>query len=431
MNEQHTIIIGGGIAGLTAANFIARAGKSVTVLEKAKKIGGRAQTQDKKQFKFNFGPHALYEGGYGTKILDELGVDYSGGQPNVVGYMRYQSIFHTLPSNPKTIFSTKLLTTREKIGLARLLMAVTNTDPESVAHLSLGEWLKQKTRSETLQKVVQTFALLATYANAPDKLSAAVFLRQLQISPDNGVWYLDNGWQTLVDGLRDKAIAAGAVIQTDTKVVAVTEDEIAATVHLVDGTTLTGTAVIIATDPQTASNLVADNQQLKQYAETAVPARAAILDLALSKLPVPENQFALSMDAPLYYSLQSNVAKLAPDDGVVVQLASYLPEGDVSTAGVKAELETFMDQLQPGWRDYVLVQRFLPNMTVINRIALADEGGFAGRPGYAVPHSRHLYLAGDWVGSEGWMVDASFYSGKATAELALTEKSLEIYDLQS
>ena len=424
--KTETIIIGGGIAGLTAATFIARAGQNVTLLEKAKKIGGRAQTQDRQDYKFNMGPHALYVNGGATQILDELGVTYAGGHPIVAGVMRHENVLHTLPIEPKSILSTSLLSKREKLSLLRVLMALNSTKPKSVAHLPLAEWVAQQTSSKKIQGLIYAFARLATYANHPEKLSTAVFLFQLQLSMKHNVLYLDNGWQSLVDGLRQQAVAAGATIQTEAKVTAIMEDDHSATVHLADGTTVTGTAVIMAVDPQTASDLLPENKQLQQVADTAVPARAATLDVALTQLPKPENQFALDMDASLYYSLHSNVAKLAPQSGYVIQVAKYLPAETTDSQSDKAELETFMDQLQPGWRDYLVAQRFLPNMNVINRIATAKEGGMAGRPSYVVPHAKHLYLAGDWVGPEGWLVDASFISGKATAELALTEKRVRV-----
>ena len=40
---SNVAVIGGGLAGLTAANFLARAGFSVTLFEKSSAIGGRAK----------------------------------------------------------------------------------------------------------------------------------------------------------------------------------------------------------------------------------------------------------------------------------------------------------------------------------------------------------------------------------------------------
>ena len=43
-NHYHTIVVGGGIAGLTAAAFVAKAGHSVALFEKQEKVGGLIQT---------------------------------------------------------------------------------------------------------------------------------------------------------------------------------------------------------------------------------------------------------------------------------------------------------------------------------------------------------------------------------------------------
>ena len=42
--DDTIVVVGGGLAGLAAAAYLARAGRSVTVLERGGTAGGRAQT---------------------------------------------------------------------------------------------------------------------------------------------------------------------------------------------------------------------------------------------------------------------------------------------------------------------------------------------------------------------------------------------------
>ena len=81
MAGDDTIVVGGGLGGLTAAAFLARSGCRVTVLERAAAPGGRAATRESNGFYLNLGAHALYRGGHGSRVLDELGVTRPGGVP--------------------------------------------------------------------------------------------------------------------------------------------------------------------------------------------------------------------------------------------------------------------------------------------------------------------------------------------------------------
>lgn len=54
--SKQAVIIGGGFAGLSAACYMARAGYRVVLLEKNKKVGGRAQSAEDTGFKFDLGP---------------------------------------------------------------------------------------------------------------------------------------------------------------------------------------------------------------------------------------------------------------------------------------------------------------------------------------------------------------------------------------
>src|SRR5262245_4801124 len=77
------IIVGGGLAGLTAANALAGHGDPVTVLEQSEHLGGRAVTQDDRGYKLNLGPHALYRGGRAMQTFREWGIPVQGRIPEV------------------------------------------------------------------------------------------------------------------------------------------------------------------------------------------------------------------------------------------------------------------------------------------------------------------------------------------------------------
>ena len=150
------------------------------------------------------------------------------------------------------------------------------------------------------------------------------------------------------------------------------------------------------------------------------PVRAACLDVGLSRLPVPQATFALGIDQPVYASVHSAVAKLHPGTGMVVHVAKYLPVGmDGEARADERQLEGVLDLLQPGWRDVVVARRFLPDLTVSHTLVTATSGGLAGRPGPAVPGVHGFYVAGDWVGGEGLLLDASAASAALASRLVL------------
>jgi len=54
-------------------------------------------------------------------------------------------------------------------------------------------------------------------------------------------------------------------------------------------------------------------------------------------------------------------------------------------------------------------------MTVVNGFPMAATGGLSGRPGVTVQDRPNVFLAGDWVGSRGMLVDASAASAEECA----------------
>lgn len=412
------IIIGGGLAGLTTAVYLARAGRQVTILEKSAHLGGRATTQTRDGFHFNLGPHALNSAGEGVKILAELNVPFTSGYPQPKRTLLARAgELHPLPVEPATLIKTPLLNWRDKLEFAKLMVRLGRVRSETAVHTAWQEWLTQQTGFPAVQDLLHTISRITTYINAPELMSAGLFLQLFQVYINAPVHYLDGGWQVLVDGLRQRAEEAGAVMETGLRVTAVRETDHHVELILDDASALMADTVLLAVDPQTAASLY-PSELLEEQAETAVPVRAATLDVALSRLPRPDNLLALGIDEPTYLSVHSAVAKLAPEGGALIQVARYLsPEENGSD--FRGSLENLLDLMQPDWQQHLVHQRFLPNMVVSNRTPLAVEGGLSGRPDVAL--TNRIFLAGDWIGPTGWLAEASFSSARAAARRILAQ----------
>lgn len=151
----------------------------------------------------------------------------------------------------------------------------------------------------------------------------------------------------------------------------------------------------------------------------AAPAKVACLDIGLAGLPRPDVLFALGVDQPLYFSVHSVAARLAPEGAALIHAVRYLaPDEKPNRSRLIAELEGFVDLMQPGWRDYEKARQFLPAMPVISSIPLAAKGGMNGRPGVSVSKASGLFLCGDWVGPVGLLADAAAISGRSAGEAA-------------
>lgn len=411
-------ILGGGLAGLTAALIAARAGKSVLLLEKAPRLGGRATTQDTSGFLFNQGPHALYRAGAGAALLKRLGIAWSAARASYAGsWVIHEQRLYPMPGN-EPAGSPPFL---DEAGRGELLHFQTQLAQGTAIHAgdnrSVSQWLDDEIRHPLLRQLLEGQMRLSSYANGPEKHSAAALLKQMTIAAQDGVDYLDGGWQSLVAALESAAQQGGAEIHNRHAVQSLRQEENGFVLETANGSTYRARTVISTLPPAAIARLAgpAEVPSLQHWAETLIPVYAACLDLGLRSLPLPQHQFAIGLDRPHYYSVHTRSAKLAPEGMHLVQVAKYLaPGSEESAADLCIELEGIMDLIQPGWRSEVLEQRFLPHMLVTHALVTP-----AGRPPVSVPELSGLYLSGDWVGDHGMLADTSLASAEEATAAAL------------
>ena len=447
--SKNVIVVGGGLAGLAAALYLARGGRTVTLFEKRRGLGGRAVTHLRHGFRFNLGPHGFYRAGGAARVYRELGVPAVGRMPKRRGIALFEGRNYKLPMGLWSILTTDFLKPAGKLEALRLFFKLRGKKSADPYHeLSAREWLDTHVHDDGLRLIFASLMRLATYSDNLEKQSAAIALKQVRLAL-KGVIYVDEGWQKLVDTLHSHCVAAGVNFVTSSRVVSIEHDQTSVkgielgglelddrldTVSLAlpdagvegeKGTKLPAQTVVLAVDPLTVHELTGDGAS-----NDMEPVTMACLDVALSRLPDPKTTFAVGVDTPMYFSVHSQAAQLTPKGGALIHVAKYkkqrggktfevdLDAADdtprIVTSETERELEAILDRFQPGWRDVLVHRRYLPSMIVSN--ALVKPGMVRPSPVTPIPG---LYVAGDWVGEEGILSDAALLSARAAAKAIL------------
>jgi phytoene dehydrogenase-like protein len=285
------------------------------------------------------------------------------------------------------------------------------------------EWLDQTVKRPKVRQFMDANARTAVYSDALDLVSTEVFITKMQLKLKSPIVYLDGGWQSLVNGLRNAAQQAGVQIFPGRRVEAVEQQAGRISgIRLAGGAAVAASSVIIATTPKEALKLV-DRESapdLHRVVEANVPAQIACLDVALSRLPNPGHPVVQDLEAARFLTVQSLFSKVAPQAGAMIYTFKQLnPNRPTDPRQDERELEDLLDTVQPGWRDALVKRVFMPRIDAVGILPTAEGGGFAGRPGPTVAGLANLYLAGDWIGSEGFLADASLASARQVALLIL------------
>jgi len=400
------LVVGGGLAGLVAAAHAARAGLRVRLLEAADELGGRARTRVFDGFSVNLGPRALFRGAAHATLV-ELGVAFSGRRPPSTGLAILEDRFHALPAGPLSVLMTSLVDASGKVEISRFMAWLARAHIAELEARRFGDVLDARVRHPVVRALVRSLTRVCTYDAEPDDLCAAAATIQMRSAVRDGVLYLDGGWTTLVEGLASAARGAGATVDTGMRVASIERTSSSAFRARTEQGEIEATAVVLAVQPSVAARLF---PSLAPAATRCTPLRVACLDVALASVPHPKRRFALGLDAPLYYSLHSASARLAPDGAGVAHLMRY---GD-GAPETQAELRVLLERMQPGAR--LVDVRYLPAMIAANARVTAASGGLGGRP--PVDAEPGVFLAGDWVGDEGMLADAACASARKAAELA-------------
>jgi phytoene dehydrogenase-like protein len=364
-------IIGGGISGLTAANYLAKAGLSVLLIEKSNRLGGRARTVKKNGVFFNLGLHAFYQDGEGERVLRELDIPLSGGNPPAKAVAVWRNKMFPVPTGPLQLLSSKLLTLSGKIELARFMAKVGKINPERIGLISLKDWAEREIRDPIIRHLVYAICRTNSYVPYPDLQPAGPSVRQLQRTFSGKAMYVDKGWGSIVDRLQERAMRTGVTILSNKKVMEIEHDEKVRHICFDNGDRVAVPFVIATVEPEEIRRLVkrGGSATISQWVNRTRPIQCCVSGHRVTQAAptlAPDCAVAFWIDQPLFYSNQSSAAKMSEDGSVVVSVARYLGSEPGDWKRDKWQLERAMDVLQPGWQNEVVARQFLPRMTAVH-----------------------------------------------------------------
>ncbi|WP_026928928.1 phytoene desaturase family protein [Glycomyces tenuis] len=291
------VVVGGGHNGLVAAAYLARAGKSVVVLERLGRTGGAAiSAQAFPGVEARLSRYSYLVSLLPRKIVDELGLRFR---------LRKRSVASYTPAE-RGGRATGLLVTRDAARTRESFERFTGSDAEfeawqafygSAAHLAervfptlteplpsraelrrrvdddriwntffeipLGETIRRRFADDLVRGVVLTDGLIGTFASAEDEdLRQNRCLLYHVIGGGTGDWDVPvGGMGALTDALAAAARSAGAEIRTGHEVTAIAADGARAEVRYATGEgtgTVGAAAVLVNASPEALAALLGE-----------------------------------------------------------------------------------------------------------------------------------------------------------------------------
>ena len=290
MKHYDVAVIGGGHNGLVAATYLAKAGKSVVVLEANSEVGGATTSvrafpeYDAMLSRYSYLISLLPD-----QIVSDLGLDFECISRTVSSYTPYsrngkdsglyvarqwdketEDSFNELdPSgaewaawqdfyNEIAEFAVKIAPSMLQPLKSRSELKAEINMPEVWDYLMerpIGEVIEERFKDDLVRGVVLTDALIGTFSSAFEMQANICFLYHL-IGNGTGEWKVPRGGMgALVKELVRVATAAGVEIKVNARVKSVATDAENATLTLEDGTTVTSSFVLSNAAPQVLARL--------------------------------------------------------------------------------------------------------------------------------------------------------------------------------
>jgi NAD(P)-binding Rossmann-like domain len=375
-SSARVTVVGGGLAGLTAAVACAEGGAGVTLLETHEKLGGRARSSEG-PYKANLGPHAIYVDGPLWRWLAERELlPRYAGLPLAGLKLRWQGELRRTPP------------------LGALPAVLRLRGREAPVELDFRRWASDHT-GESVAAMLSAAAGVYTFHHDPGELSAAfVWPRTVRVflSPPPKARYVIGGWNALVAMLESRARKLGVQIELGCRV-----------------QELPSAPVIVATELGEARRLLRDESLRGRSGRTVC------LDVGMRHRRGDPFIVSDMDEAGWVERFSAADSSLAPAGEELVQGQMPIrPQESHEQATLR--LERLFDVSFPDWRARETWRR---RQVMDGRSGALDMPGESWRERPAVDRGGGVFLAGDMVAAPGMLAEVSWASALEASRLAL------------
>jgi hypothetical protein len=368
-------IIGGGLAGLTAAISAAEHGDTVRLLEAHEELGGRARSTGG-PYKANLGPHALLSNSPFWAWLGERDLLPAYARPPLSGVrFRWHDEIRRVPAVGAAVAALRL----------RGRSAPVDGDFRS--------WASDLVGPEAAEALARSAGVL-TYHHDPGELSARFVWEALVrglLSAPPAARYPIGGWSSIVARMHDRALGLGVRIETGARIEALPEPP-----------------VIVATELSDARRLLSDDGL------DWLSGHAVCLDLALSHRRGDPFVVVDLQETGWIERYTAADASLAPDGEELIQAQMPIRPEETADAAV-LRLERLLDAAFVDWRERITWRR---RQVMHNRTGALDPPGSSWQDRPAVDRGAGIYLAGDMVAAPGCLSEIAWGSAVQASQLA-------------
>ena len=369
-------VVGGGVAGLTAAITCAERGAKVQLFEAHDALGGRARSTDG-PYRANLGPHAIYKGGVLFDWLSERGLMPPLTRPLLTGVrFHYAGDVHRTP--PLSLIPPALQ--------LRGRIAPVDQDFRS--------WVTDHS-DERMAGMLSSLVGVYTFHHDPGELSAAFVWERTQrllLNVRPPARFIVGGWSRLIESLERHARSLGVTIKTGARI-----------------DSLPAPPVIVALELCDARALL-DDDALHWPSGRTVCVDLGLLERDDDPWVVSDLETAGWVER---YSAQDET--LAPPGEELVQAQMPIrPAESADDAGER--LERLLDAAFDDWRGRVTWRR---RQVMDGRSGALDMPGTTWRDRPAIDRGDGVYLCGDQVAAPGCLSEVSFASAIEAGTLTL------------